>query len=148
MKPSSTVLTKLQSQTAVGLRLVIGRLARSLRTHGSAGLTPSQISALATIEEFGPIRISDLATRELVSAPVTTRVVTSLEDLGQVKRTQDSHDKRACLVELTGNGRKVLRSLREERTLGLNERIEKLSKSEVEILKHALPILEKLARDN
>jgi len=147
MKSSATPLSKSQSHTAAELRLVIGRLIRSIRQHNAGGLTPSQVSALATIEEFGPIRISDLASHESIGAPVATRVSTSLEDLGYLKRVQDSRDKRACLVELTPVGRRVLKSLWEERAIGLNERIQKLSKAEFEVLNAALPILEKLAKD-
>jgi DNA-binding MarR family transcriptional regulator len=146
MNPSPVLLSKTQSHTAAELRLVIGRLIRSIRQHNAGGLTPSQVSALATIEESGPIRISDLATRESVGAPVATRVTTSLEDLGYIKRIQDSQDKRACLVELTTSGQKVLKNLWEERTAGINQRIQILTKSEIAILNAALPVLDKLAR--
>ncbi len=147
MKLSSSLLTRSQSQTAAELRLVIGRLIRSIRQHNSGGLTASQVSALATIEEFGPIRISDLATRESVGAPVATRLTASLEDLGYVNRVVDSQDKRACLVELTQSGHKVLKNLREQRTAGINQRIQLLSKPEMAILNAALPILDKLSKN-
>jgi DNA-binding MarR family transcriptional regulator len=147
MNPSPVLLSKSQSHTAAELRLVIGRLIRSIRQHNAGGLTPSQVSALATIEELGPIRISDLATRESMGAPVATRVTTSLEDLGYIKRVQDSQDKRACLVALTPSGQKVLKNLWEERTAGINQRIQMLTKSEIPALNAALPVLDKLARD-
>lgn len=147
MKTSTAPLSKSQSHTAAELRLVIGRLIRSIRRHNAGGLTPSQVSALATIEEFGPIRISDLAIHESVGAPVATRVTTSLEDLGYIKRIQDAQDKRACLVELTTSGHKVLKSLWEERTVGINQQIQMLSKSEIAALNAALPVLDKLAKN-
>ncbi len=146
MSDKSDLLTKSQAHTAADLRLVIGRLVRSMRQHNTSGLTPSQVSALVTIEEFGPIRISDLATRESIGAPVATRLIASLEELKYIKRVQDSLDKRACLVELTAAGHKVLKHLREERTAGINQRIQLLSKSEIAALKAALPVLDKLAR--
>lgn len=146
-KAAAAPLSKSQAQTAAELRLVIGRLIRSIRQHNASGLTPSQVSALATIEEFGPIRISDLASRESVGAPVATRVTTSLEELGYIKRILDSQDKRACLVELTSTGQKVLKNLWEERTVGINQRIQMLSKSEIAALNAALPVLDILAKD-
>lgn len=147
MKPSPAILTRSQSQIAAELRLVIGRLIRSMRQHNAGGLTASQVSALATVEEFGPIRISDLATRESVGAPVATRLTTSLEDLGYLSRVHDSQDKRACLVELTSAGHKVLKNLWEQRTVGINQRIQSLSKSEIAALNAALPILDKLSKN-
>lgn len=146
MSNKAALLSKSQVHTAADLRLVIGRLVRSMRQHNTSGLTPSQVSALVTIEEFGPIRISDLATRESIGAPVATRVIASLEELKYIKRVQDSLDKRACLVELTSAGHKVLKNLREERTAGINQRIQMLSKSEIAALNAALPVLDKLAR--
>lgn len=146
MSDKADLLTKSQAHTAADLRLVIGRLVRSMRQHNTSGLTPSQVSALVTIEESGPIRISDLATRESIGAPVATRVTASLEELKYIKRVQDSLDKRACLVELTSSGHKVLKNLREERTIGINQRIQMLSKSEIAALNAALPVLDKLAR--
>jgi len=148
MKPSTAILSRTQSQMAAELRLVIGRLIRSMRQHNAGGLTASQVSALATVEEFGPIRISDLATRESVGAPVATRLTTSLEELGYLSRVHDSQDKRACLVELTPTGRKVLKNLWEQRTVGINQKIQSLSKSEIATLNAALPILDKLSKNS
>lgn len=146
MKVPTSPLSKSQSQTAAELRLVIGRLIRSIRQHSAGGLTPSQVSALSSIEELGPIRISDLAAHESIGAPVATRVTASLEELGYISRVQDTQDKRACLVKLTTSGHKVLRNLREERTVGLNQRIQMLSRSEIAVLNAALPVLDKLAK--
>ena len=147
MSRKESQLSKSQAHTAAELRLVIGRLIRSIRQHNASGLTPSQVSALATIEEFGPIRISELAFREFIGAPVATRVTASLEELNYIKRVQDFLDKRACLVELTATGQKVLRNLWQERTVGINQRIQMLSKSEIAALNAALPVLDKLAKE-
>ena len=79
---TTTILTSAapnaDAETAARLRLVISRLARAVRQHGSAGLTPSQVSALATLEEYGPMRMSEIAARELIGASVATRVVANL----------------------------------------------------------------------
>jgi DNA-binding MarR family transcriptional regulator len=135
-------------ETAARLRLVLVRLVRALRLQGSTALTPSQLSALATLEELGPLRISALATVESVGAPVATRVVASLEDLHLLERTDDPEDKRACLVELTDLGRQTLSTVWGERTVGLSARMDRLSPSERSRLEAALPALEKIARDN
>jgi DNA-binding MarR family transcriptional regulator len=133
--------------TAARLRLVMFRLARALRHEGSTALSPSQVSALASVDEFGPLRISALATLESVGAPVATRIVASLEELDLLKRTDDPEDKRASLVELSDHGRVVLTALWSERTIGLSSRLERLSPAERNRLEMALPALEKLSRE-
>lgn len=134
--------------SAARLRLVLVRLARALRSHGQIALTPSQTSALATFEEFGAMRVSTLAAHESVGAPVATRVIASLEELGLVVRTNDPEDKRACLVELTSEGRALLAILWSERTIGLSSRLERLTPAERARVDAALPALEKMAREN
>ena len=135
------------SQAAARLRLVVARLARTIRQHGAAGLTPSQLSALATLEDVGPMRISTLAAHEVVGASAATRVVATLEELGYLTRADDPDDKRACVVELTPRGRRVLAELWDERAIGISARLEALSPSEWATLQRALSVLEKIARD-
>jgi DNA-binding MarR family transcriptional regulator len=133
--------------TAARLRLVMFRLARALRHQGSTALSPTQVSALASVDECGPLRISALAALESVGAPVATRTVASLEELNVLKRTDDPEDKRASLVELSEHGREVLAALWSERTIGLSSRLERLTATERNRLELALPVLEKLARE-
>jgi DNA-binding MarR family transcriptional regulator len=144
---SGTTAARSDAETAARLRLVVSRLARTLRQHGAAGLTPSQLSAFATIEEFGPVRTSELATREMVGAPFATRVVASLEELGFVDRVDDPRDGRACLIQVTAAGRATLEALWTERTAGLNGRISGLMPDQVALLDAALPVLELLTRE-
>lgn len=134
-------------ETAARLRLVMLRLSRALRRQGSKALSPSQVSALASVDEFGPLRISALAAIESVGAPVATRVVASLEELDLLRRTEDPEDKRASLVELSDHGKEVLAELWSERTIGLSARLERLTRAERVRLERALPALEKLARE-
>ena len=145
---SSAIESERSVETAARLRLVMLRLARALRHQGSTALSPSQVSALASVDEFGPLRISALAALESVGAPVATRVVASLEELDLLTRTEDAEDKRASLVELSDHGREVLAALWRERTIGLSSRLERLTPAERSRLEQAIPALEKLVRDN
>ena len=135
------------AETAARLRLVVSRLARAIRQHGAAGLTPSQLSALTAIEEFGPLRTSELAAREVVGAPFATRVVASLEAFGYVDRVADPTDGRANLIAITAAGRATIETLWNERTAGLTARIGKLDADQVALLDQALMTLELLVRD-
>lgn len=146
-------MTQLQSPSTAGptaprLRFVLVRLARTLRRAGQSTLTASQVLALGTVEDFGPLRISALATHEAMDPSVATRVVASLEVLGLLIRADDPEDKRASLVDLSESGRRALIELWNERTLGLNSRLERLTQKERHAVEAALPALEKLARDN
>jgi DNA-binding MarR family transcriptional regulator len=145
---SAAVESEQSLEMAARLRLVLVRLARALRHQGSTALTPSQLSALATLEELGPLRISALATLESVGAPVATRVVASLEELHLLERTDVPEDKRACLVKLSDLGRQTLTTVWGERTVGLSSRMDRLSPAERSRLEAALPALEKIARDS
>jgi DNA-binding MarR family transcriptional regulator len=130
------------------LRLTLVRLVRTLRRRGRSSLTPSQVSALSTVEEYGPMRISALATYESLGASAATRVVASLEELELLERMVDPNDKRASLVNLSQRGRKELDELKRERTLDISSMLEKLSAKERQTIEAALPALEKIARDN
>ena len=141
------VLTKSDAETAVRLRLVITRLTRVVRQHATGGLTPSQLSALATVEEFGSIRMSDLAAYEGVGAPVATRVASSLEELGYISRVSNETDRRSCLIELTDEGRRTLDNLWNERAAVLASRIARLTPDQATLLTAALPVLENLVRE-
>lgn len=142
----SATIARPDAELAARLRLVIARLARTIRQHAAAGLTPSQLSALSTIEEHEPIRMSDLAAHESVGAPVITRVIDSLEKLDYVARVSDPTDKRACLIELTDGGRRVLQELWSARATALTQRISGLTAAQISALDAALPVLEALVR--
>ncbi|MEI9908065.1 MAG: MarR family transcriptional regulator [Actinomycetota bacterium] len=131
-------------ELAARMQLNVGRLARAIRSHGVSELTPSQMSALATISDLGPMRMSEVAAREAIGAPLTTRIVASLEDLGYVKKIQDREDKRAFLVKTTSSGVAVLTNVRNARTAGLAIQLEGLSNSEIQILEKSFTVIEKM----
>ena len=133
---------------AARLNLIVGRLMRTIRQHAAAGLTPSQLSALVTVDDQGPLRISALASQEALAAPAATRVVASLEEAGLVSRSADPADKRASLIALTPAGSATLTALRKERATGLGAQLDALSDAERRLLERALPILEKLTHDS
>ncbi len=137
----------LEATTAARLQLVATRLMRMIRRHGAAGLSPSQVSALVTIEEGEPMRISTLATLEMLGAPAATRVVASLEEIGLLSREPDPDDGRAWRVALTAAGHDTLATLRAARSLGIEQRLATLTTAERRLLERSLPILEKLGRD-
>jgi DNA-binding MarR family transcriptional regulator len=129
-------------ETAARLRVVVARLARQLRQHSPGGLTPSQWSALVTVEDHQPLRIGDLADREGVSAPTATRLVASLEDAALLTRTTDPADRRTAYVALTVAGAEKLDWSRAVRTASLAQRLSAMPEADVRQLIELLPLLE------
>ena len=132
---------QLDDQLADQLRLAVGRLARRIRQQGALGLTPSQHSALATIERLGPVRLGDVAAAEGVAAPTLTKIAAALEDMGYVRRTPDPADGRSSLVSITPAGKAALRKIRRARTAFLRQQLDRLSPQERAQLARALPVL-------
>lgn len=142
--PSAAPEGELEEQAA-RLRVAVARLARVLRQQAGTGLSPTQHSALVTIERSGPVSIGDLAEAEQVSAPTATRVVDRLEAAGLVRRTRCPEDRRVVRVALTPAGRRRLEASRSRRTLWLAHRLAELSAEDRRRLGEALDVLEALS---
>ncbi len=130
------------AETAARLRVAVARLARQLRQHSPGGLTPSQWSALLTVEDNRSLRIGDLAEREGVSAPTATRLVASLEEAGLLTRTTDPADRRTAYVALTPAGHEKMEWARNVRTASLAQRLSAMPEADVRRLVELLPLLE------
>ena len=135
------------AELAAEIRLLVGRLARRLRQEATAGLTPSQLSALASIERLGPLQLGDLARVESVAPPTLTRAIARLEEDGMVRRRPDPSDGRAVLVEATGAGRRALRDLRRVRTAFLAERLGTLTEDDRLVVARAVGLLDRLVSE-
>ncbi len=127
------------------LRVALARLSRRLRRHELAGLTPTQLAALATVGNSGPIRLGDLAAAEGIAPSTLTRLVTALEDSGYVRRDADPNDARASTLAITPRGQDVLERIRIESTLVLAASLQLLTTAQRSALADALPVLEQLA---
>jgi DNA-binding MarR family transcriptional regulator len=130
---------------AARLRVAVLRLARRLRKHDLAGLTPSQLSTLATVGKSGPVRLGDLAAAERIAPSTLTRLINVLESLGYVRRVADTGDARAYLVSLTDPGRDALERIKDEATSLLTDILTTLPPDQLAALAAALPALEQLA---
>ena len=125
-------------------RLAVLRLSRRLRQQVSPGITPSQQSALAAIEQKGPLTLGELASFENVQPPSITRIVGNLEAAGLVERTTDIADRRVSLVQITAAGRDELGTIRSQRNAWLAGRLAQLGGDDLERLRAALPVLDKI----
>ncbi|MFJ4792778.1 MarR family winged helix-turn-helix transcriptional regulator [Kitasatospora purpeofusca] len=135
----------LDAAAVARLRLVIARLHRRL-AQSSAGqeFTFAQQSAIARIEQHGPLRLGELAALEGVSAPSMTRTVGPLVTAGVVERLPDPTDGRSFLVAIAPAGADLLAGIRRQRSEHLARRAEALAPDEQALLLAALPVLEHL----
>ena len=127
------------------LRVAIARLSRRLRRHEIAGLTPTQLAALSTVERSGPLRLGDLAAAEGIAPSTLTRMVTVLEEAGFVTRRPDPSDARASTIAITELGRQTMDRLRDEGAALLAQSLLALTPDQRRALATALPSLEHLA---
>jgi DNA-binding MarR family transcriptional regulator len=124
------------------LRLSATRLARILRRQADTGLSPSQLSALATVEHHGPVTLGTLAEHENVAPPSITKVVNKLEGRGLVTRRPDPADGRVARVSLTDLGASLLAESRQRKNEWLAARLRRLDRDQQARLADALDVLE------
>jgi DNA-binding MarR family transcriptional regulator len=129
---------------AARLRLAVTRLYRQLRRQVAGGLTPSQITTLATADRLGTPTLGALAAAELVQPPSMTRTVAALEASGMLERLVDPADGRVVRVRTTAEGRRTMVRIRSMRTALLAQRLRLLSDEERRRLADVVPILERL----
>jgi DNA-binding MarR family transcriptional regulator len=121
------------------LRVALARLSRRLRRH------ETQLAALATVEQAGPLRLGDLAAAEGIAPSTLTRLVAVLEELGYVRRDADPKDARASTLAITVEGHETMERLRAENSALLTQRVMLLTPQQRTALADALPALEALA---
>jgi DNA-binding MarR family transcriptional regulator len=131
-------------ELAPRLRLAVTRLARRLRQQSGEGLTPSQTSALASIERNGALTPSELATIERIQRPTATRVLAALADRGLVRRETDVADRRVIRLKITPAGANVLRRSRSRKNAYLDRRLRELDPEELQTLERAVALIERL----
>jgi DNA-binding MarR family transcriptional regulator len=98
-------------------------------------VTPAQSRLLRTLAHYdSPPRMTDLAERlEVVPRAVTT-LVDGLEASGKVRRAPDPTNRRVIRIELTDDGHKALRELREARRSAAAEILQPLTDAQREAL--------------
>jgi DNA-binding MarR family transcriptional regulator len=129
------------------LRLDVMRLARKLRRQADAGLSPSLLSALSTVDRQGPITIGGLSDAEQVRPPTMTKVVSGLVAQGLVSRRPDPLDGRVAWIVATPQGRRLLRQSRTRSAAYLARRMRDLDPGDLLVLERAGVLLAQLTED-
>jgi len=98
--------------------------ARKRRTWSE--LTYQQYNVLRMIDTLGPQPQAEVARRLMVTAPVVTRLASTLADAELVERRTDAKDRRAVLLALTATGRRRARAMRRDLLAAAQELLEPL----------------------
>ncbi|MDI3387938.1 MarR family transcriptional regulator [Streptomyces sp. B-S-A8] len=99
------------------------------------GLTPGESRLLRLVAHHTtPPRMADLAHDLEVVPRAVTSLVDSLETAGCVRRAPDQENRRVIRIELTDEGRKTLRTLRDARRAAAEDILAPLTAGEREVL--------------
>ena len=126
------------------LRLSVFRASRTLRRESQAGIPPTLLAALSTIERHGPMTAGALAAHEQVRKPTVTRILAALVAEGLVERTLDPIDRRVSWVQMTPAGRALMRAVRRRTDRYLAQRLKRLDADDLTTLERASEILDRI----
>jgi MarR family 2-MHQ and catechol resistance regulon transcriptional repressor len=138
--------------TAPRLWLVMARSHRVLsllveQSIANAGLCLTDFAALEALLHKGPLTISEIQDKVLLASGSMTAAVDRLEKLGLVVRSSSSSDRRARVVELTREGRRVAAACFEKHARDLETLLSALSNKEKEQLHSSFKKLGLLAAE-
>jgi DNA-binding MarR family transcriptional regulator len=149
----SQVGTRSEAGLAIAMRISVSRLARRLKVEQRLGVSGSdpvlsdiQLAALSALERHQAMTPGELADYEKVQPPSMTRVIAVLEERNLVQRTAHPTDRRQVILTVTAEGRALVHRVRRRKEAWLAQRLDELSEAEVEVLRAAAPILEKLSQ--
>jgi DNA-binding MarR family transcriptional regulator len=110
----------------------------------SMGMTPARRSALSVLVFLGPQSLSQLATLEQVTLPTMSKLVATMEKDGLVRRERDPEDGRVVRLHATAKARRMAERGRAERLAVLESLLGDASAREVEIVREAAEIVDRL----
>ena len=82
--------------------------AQALRSIGEFGMVQSDFGVLEALLHLGPLSAKRLGQKVLLTSGSITAAVDRLADRGLVRREDDANDRRACIVHLTAQGRRLI----------------------------------------
>ena len=127
------------------LRPVLLRLARELRKETEQfGVTARQVTLLWLVKRSPGLTLRALAAEEAISAPALSGHVDRLERAGLIVRVRSAVDRRRVGLELTTDGERLLRRVRERRTAWLADRLGTLDPDQLAAIQAAVEPLSEL----
>jgi MarR family transcriptional regulator, organic hydroperoxide resistance regulator len=111
---------------------------QSKKAEQQTGLTGPQLWAIKTIAQEAPIMVSEIARRMYLHPATVVGILDRLEKQGFVIRIRSTEDRRVVRVELTGQGRALVKKSPEVAQGLLVSGLEQLSSSKLENIARAL----------
>ena len=132
----------------VHLWLLLWKATKALEGHAersiqALGMCYSDFAVLEALLHKGPLPVSALGKKVLLTSGSMTAAVDRLQSRGLVARQDDANDRRARVVHLTETGRKLISELFKDHEKDMEVSISCLTKPETETLAR---LLRKLGR--
>jgi DNA-binding MarR family transcriptional regulator len=133
-------------QSVLDLMQAIGLLIRRTRNESYAGeLSMTEAVVMSRLANDGPATTAALARAERMKPQSMGTTITSLEEMGIVKRTPHATDGRQMLIELTPKGVQLRNKNREAKQMWLSQAIADLDGEDRDTLFKAAGIIKRLA---
>jgi DNA-binding MarR family transcriptional regulator len=100
------------------------------------------------IDTMGPQPQAEVARRLMVTAPVVTRLASTLSEAGLIERGTDPNDRRAVLLQLTPTGRRRARAMRRDLLQAASELLEPIPAARRKAVAAALEELQVLVPEH
>ncbi len=127
------------------LRPIVLRISRELRKETEQfGVTARQVTLLWLVKRSPGLTLRALAAEEAISAPALSGHVDRLERAGLIVRVRSAVDRRRVGLELTTDGERLLRRVRERRTAWLADRLGTLDPDQLAAIQAAVEPLSEL----
>jgi len=123
-------------------------VAHARRRRAWSELTYQQYNVLRMIDTMGPQAQAEVARRLMVTAPVVTRLASTLAEAGLVERTPDPADRRSVRLALTPTGRRRARAMRRDLLQAAHELLEPVPVERRDVMIAALEELQVLLPPN
>lgn len=122
-------------ETGSHIRLILGRAAKAIEqvdrsSIADTGLNLSDFSILEALLHKGPLPISSIGEKVLLTSGSMTTAANRLIERGLVDRVQDVSDGRSYHLHLTKSGRRLIEGAYAEHARKLEEIVEVLSAAE------------------
>jgi MarR family transcriptional regulator, 2-MHQ and catechol-resistance regulon repressor len=139
---------KADDLSGVHLWLVLWKAARAVevqaqRSIARFGMVQSDFGVLEALLHRGPLSAKQLGAKVLLTSGSVTAAIDRLAARGLVRREDDEHDRRVCIVHLTAPGSRLIEHAFAQHRTEMEEALKEFSREDRRAL---LPLLRRLGR--